>query len=184
MQDYTPTARFDNTNLIYQNHFKFSIEALPDVTFFVQNINHPGVTVPIAPRGNPFTRIPEVGDHLAFGALDLTFLVDGKMLNYYSLFYWLQGYAFPQSFEQLQQFAAQRRRLLSNPRPALREIQKTSATLYVLQPDTNKTIAEVQYTDVFPTSLGQLSFDTTSDATPLKVSASFEYTYFDIVLVR
>ncbi len=180
---YEPSRRFDNVNTLFSNHYRFVLDGLPDLTFFVQHFTMPSVTSTPAPRANPFVKIPEVGDHLSYGEIAVGYLIDNAFKSYFSLYYWLKGYGFPNSYNDIADFNAARSRFIANPRPTAREIQKTNATLTILQPDNDTPVAEVTYMDVFPTGLGEVTFDTVgSEPSVLTSRATFSYTDFDIHL--
>jgi hypothetical protein len=180
---YEPSTHFEHQNGLYGNHFRFVLEALPDLTFFAQSINIPGITIPVVPRANPFVKIPETGDHLDYGQFTVSYLIDGAFKTYQSLYWWIRGYGFPHSYEEVKAFRETRAKRIGNVRPQVKDLEKTLATLFVLQPDTEKIIAEVHYTDVFPTTLGEVEFSTTDgDAPVLKTVVSFAFTDFELVI--
>jgi hypothetical protein len=185
MQDYTPSTRFNNTQLLWNNHFKFVIRDWPDLSQFVTAVVLPAVGAPsVGPHFNPFVGEPHVSDHMLFSPLTIQFLVDAKFLTYYSLFHWMTGFGFPTGYEDIAQFYAFRKKQLANPRPLQREIFKTGATLYLLTPDTDAPMVEIEFEDIFPTQLGDLSFTTTStDTQQLTCMATFAYTRFEPKLV-
>jgi hypothetical protein len=179
---YEPTERFDSTNVLYGNHFRFVIEALPDLTFFAQSIQLPSVIATAVNRATPFTQVREVGDHLTYSSFDVSYLIDASFKTYTSVLWWLQGYGFPHSYDEVKAFRETRSERIAIPRPVARDLEKTNATLYILQPDTEKIIVEIQFTDLFPTTLGQLDFKTTdSEAPQLLTTATFNCTMFDVV---
>jgi hypothetical protein len=182
-ENYDPSVRFTNTNFLLSNHFRFIITDLPDLTFYVQSVQLPDVSSITSNRPNPFTTIPEVGDHLNFSPLQITYLVDTQFKTYFSLFWWLSGYGHPTSYDDILNFNASRAARLPNPRPTPREIQKTTGMLSILRPDTDSSLADILFTDLFPTALGQLAFTTTSGE-PVKLTsqATFHYTTFDVRL--
>lgn len=180
---YEPSNRFEQQNGLYGNHFRFVLEHLPDLTFFAQSISVPSITSGPVNRPNPFTSIREVGDHLNYSNFTVSYLIDGSFKTYASLYWWLKGYGFPHSYDEVKQFRETRAKRLGMPRPQVKDIERTSAILFVLQPDTEKVIAEYHFIDVVPTGLSDLQFDTTSsDATVLKATATFECTAFELVL--
>jgi len=180
---YQPTKRFENQNLLYGNHFRFNMEALPDLSFYAQDCTVPMLSVPPAKTPNPFTVIPQVGDHIEFGTFEVVFLVDAQFKTYFSLYYWLRGYAFPHSYDDLQGFARFRRQQLGNPHPAQPDIFKTHGVVLLLKPDTDTTLAEIEFTDIFPTALSGFRLTTTASEPPqVSVTATFAYTTFDIHL--
>lgn len=181
---YEPTTRFTNVNNLLTNHFRFEIAGLPDLTFFAVTCSLPDIQSPAPVRPTPFTDIVEVGDKLSFGALTIGYLIDNAFKTYYSLYYWMKGYAFPTSYEDITVFDAFRKQQLANPKPQRREIQKTHATLYLLQPDTDGPVAEVNFFDMFPTGIGPLRFSAApNEPDNLTTAVSFAYTNFEITLV-
>jgi hypothetical protein len=179
---YTPTRRFDNTNLAYDNHWQITFEALPDIAFFAQRATIPSLSCQPPTQPTPFVNIPQVGDKLRFGTLDVTFAIDAAFKTYFSLFYWLKGYGFPTSYDDIVQFHANRKAQLGNPRALPRQMDTTIATLTLVQTDTDATVAEFRFDDVFPSDIGPLSFVTTQgEPSPLTCVVSFHYTNFDVV---
>jgi hypothetical protein len=184
-QPYQPEARHTNVNSLYGNHFRFDLESLPDVTFFVQSVSIPSVMSSVVDQPNPFVVLPQVGDHLKYNPFDVVYVIDSKFKNYFSLYYWLKGYGFPHSYEERAAFLDNRRNQVPNPRPQIRELDKTRAILSILQPDTNSTIATIHYFDVFPTAIGSVEFTTTDSEPPLLVSrVTFALSDFEIHLTQ
>jgi len=178
---YTASQRQESTGGILGNHFKFDIEALPDLSFFVQSVTLPSLTSTTVERANPFASIHEVGDHLVHSPIQVTYLIDAAFQTYRSLLWWMQGYGFPHSYDEVKEFREARAKQVPSPRARARELEKTNATLMILQPDTDKIIAEIHFIDVFPTSLGELAFATTdADAPLLTTMATFACTTFHL----
>ena len=181
---YDPSTRFEHQNGLYGNHFRFVLEALPDLTFFAQTITVPSITVPTVQRPNPFTKIQEVGDHLEYGGFTVSYLIDASFKAYSSLYWWIKGYGFPHSYDEVKAFREARAKRVGMPRPQVKDLEKTRATLFILQPYTEAIVAEIQYMDVFPTALGDLEFSATdNDAPILKTTVTFACTAFELVLV-
>lgn len=182
--EYTPTARFTSPNTLKANHYRFVIDALPDVSFFVQNVNIPSIGIGTVPQGTPFTQIPQVGDHIDFGLFDVTYTVDAKFKTYFSLWAWMRGYGFPTTYEEIEHFKQSRLKNLPLLRPFRADIEKTNATVSILQPDTDRAVAEFRFYDLFPTALGQLTLTpTTPDSPDLTTQATFKYSNFDVFLL-
>jgi hypothetical protein len=179
--EYVPTTQFSNVNTLYGNHFRFVLDGLPDLTFFAQSFTLPSLMIGTADRGTPFVKIPEVGDHIQFSPFQVGYLIDNSFKTYFSLFYWLKGYGFPTSYQEILDFNASRSKRLGNIRPIPREIQKTLGTLTILQPDNDTAIAEVLFEDCFPTGLGEVPFATTDSEPPLlHTQVTFTYTDFNV----
>lgn len=179
---YIPSTRFENQNGLYGNHFRFTLESLPDLTFFAQTVQIPNITVPIVDRGNPFTKIREVGDHLNYGSFQVTYLVDSALKTYSSLYWWIKGYGFPHSYDEVKEFREVRRKRSHLPNPQVKDLEKTNAVLTILLPDIDKTVAEIQFIDVVPTTLGEIEFSSIDgDAPILRTVVTFECTAFELV---
>jgi hypothetical protein len=180
---YEPSTRFEQQNGLYGNHFRFTLEALPDLTFFAQAITIPSITSGPVNRATPFTSIREVGDHLNYSNFTVSYLIDGAFKTYSSLYWWLKGYGFPHSYDEVLSFRETRAKRVAMPNPQVKDLEKTSASLLVLQPDTEKIIAEFQFIDVVPTGLSDLQFGTMEhDAPVLKATVTFECTAFELML--
>ena len=89
-----------NTNPLSPNGFKFNIASLPEVEFFCQQVQIPGITFGDPVLANPFANMPIPGDHLTYDLLKVRFLVDENMDNYIAVYNWLIGLGFPQSYQQ------------------------------------------------------------------------------------
>ena len=63
-QDYDPSLIQQTQNTLYANHFKFEIERLPDLSFFVQSASIPSVSTGLALQTNPFSTIHHPGDQI------------------------------------------------------------------------------------------------------------------------
>jgi hypothetical protein len=182
-QDYTPSLTQQSTNVLYGNHYRFDIERLPDLSFFVQAVSMPSVSGATADQVNPFVVIRHPGEMLSYGQFQVTYQVDAQFKSYFSLYYWLKGYGFPHSFDEVIRFREQQKRLMPNIRPNPIDLEKTNATLSVLTPDTGAIVAEILMQDVFPIDLSGLQFLATDTEPPvLTTTATFVCTTFDVRL--
>jgi len=189
--DRTPT-KFDYASPI---QFRFKMTKLPNVEFFVQTANIPSVSLGSTTFETPLKEISMPGDKVSYGSLDVSFLVDENLNNYKEIHDWITGLGFPQDhnqFKTLQGTGADRfpgttsstvARGTSIAQPADDGGIYSDATLTVLN---SKNIAktEIRFQNVYPTSLGALSYDIkASDVDYISVQASFNYMYYDIVQI-
>ena len=183
-QDYEPTLSQQTTNTLYGNHYRFNIERLPDLSFFVQSVTSPSVSGSIALQTNPFSTIHHPGTQLSYGQFTVTYLIDANFKNYFSLYYWMKGYGFPHNFEEVTRFRAkQQLNNLIGPRTGIADLEKTRATLSILTPDTSSIVAEILIEEVFPTELSSLNFAVTDgDAVVLTTTATFSCSSFEVSL--
>jgi len=189
--DRQPT-KFDYASPI---QFRFKMTKLPQVEFFVQTANIPGITLDEVQQPTRLKAIALPGSTLSFANLDLSFLVDENLNNYKELHDWLIGLGTPESDSQFAGLlttgsdrfpgsTASSAATGSNTAQPLNEGGIYSdATLTVLN---NKNVAktEIRFKNVYPTSLGSLSYDIkANDVDYLQVQASFNYMYYDIVQI-
>ena len=175
--------------------FRFKMTKLPNVEFFVQTANIPGINLGSTTLETPLKDIAGVGDKVTYQSLDVSFLVDENLNNYKEIHDWITGLGFPQDhkqFKTLQGTGADRfpgttsntaARGTSIPQPLDEGGIYSDATLTVLN---SKNIAktEIRFQNAFPISLGSLSYDIkASDVDYLQVNASFNYMYYDIVQI-
>ena len=183
-QDYEPTRSHQATNTLYANHYRFSIERLPDLTFFVQSVSGPNVAGSAQTQETPFTFAHHPTSRLNYGDISVTYLVDASFKTYFSLYYWMKGYGFPHNFDQVKRFRAKQ---LTNrrvaPRAAPVELEKTTASISILTPDTASIVAEINIEEVFPIELSSLDFTSTNTDSPvLTTTATFSCSTFDVTL--
>ena len=176
--------------------FRFKMTKIPKVEFFVQTANIPGISLGTATVPSPLYDYPVPGDKINYQSLDISFLVDENLNNYKELHDWISGLGFPsnhQQFADLQATGADRfpgstassvaigsKR---TPAPLAEGGIYSDATLTVLN---SKNIAktEIRFKNVYPTSLGSLSYDIkASDVDYLQVQASFNYLHYDIIQI-
>ena len=175
--------------------FKFNITKLPKVEFFCTSVNIPGITLGETSQDTPLKTIPIPGDELTYGSLNVDFMIDENLENYREIHGWLTGLGFPKSHTQFETFinAGSDRFPTSNATANSREAGKvddvgfdvgaqySDATLTVLN-SKNIAVTEIRFNNIFPTSLGSLSYDVqASDVNYLQASVDFSYMYYEIV---
>ena len=175
--------------------FRFKIAKLPQVEFFIQSVNLPGISIGTATVPTPLYDYPVPGDEISFSSLDISFLVDENLNNYKELHDWLSGLGFGKSHQQYADLQATsedrfpgstKGSLVAGveiPAPLSEGGIYSDATLTVLN---SKNIAktEIRFQNVFPTSIGSLSYDVkAADVDYLQAQASFTYMNYDIVQI-
>jgi len=187
--DRQPT-KFDYASPI---QFRVKMSKLPKVEFFVQTANIPGITLDEVQQPTRLKAIALPGSTLSFANLDLSFLVDENLNNYKELHDWLIGLGTPESDSQFAGLlttgsdrfpgsTASSAATGSNTAQPLNEGGTYSdATLTVLN-SKNIAVTEIRFRNVYPISLGSLSYDIkASDVDYLQVASSFNYLNYDIV---
>tara|TARA_R100000278_G_scaffold15820_1_gene16214 strand:+ start:14 stop:571 length:558 start_codon:yes stop_codon:yes gene_type:complete len=168
----------DSKNFLSPVGFKFLIERIPTVEFFCQTVNIPEISIG---NRNIETRVKAYdtpGDKMTFGDLNLTFLINENMDNYYEIYKWLKGLANPRHEEEFHQYL---RGIKESGRQDNFRKATTDARLLVLDSNFNS-ITSVVFMDLFPVSLSgvRLSADAT-DIDYVTADVTFKYTLLEFI---
>ena len=156
-----------NKNFLSPVGFRFLIQKLPTVNWFVQAVNLPGVSLGEASMPTPFVDGAFPGEKLTYEPLTLRFKVDEDLKNWMELQNWMVGLGFPDNFGQYED-------LVSNKTFGEKSIF-SDATLVILNSNMNSNF-EVVFKDAFPTSLSELAFDSTAaDIDFITADVTFRY---------
>ena len=173
--------------------FRFKCSKLPKVEFFCQTANIPGIGLGTASMPTGLKDIPIPGDKVTYQDLAISFLVDENLNNYKEIHDWIIGLGFPQNhtqFADLQAIGSDRYSGSTSGSVVPNSPNNNAvpdggtysdATLTILN---SKNIAkvEIRFHNIFPTSLGSLSYDVqASDVNYLQASVDFSYMYYEIV---
>jgi hypothetical protein len=170
----------ENRNFLSPTGFKFTLKRTPKVAFFCNEANIPELNFGVATQPTYLKDIPIPGDKIVFGDLNLRFLVDENLENYMEIQNWIRGMGYPESLKQIYDF--QETGYITTRIEAQKQLGLYSdGTLQVL---TSSSLPNFQivFKDLFPYSLGTLSFDATqTDIQYFTADVSFKYTIYNIV---
>ena len=170
--------------------FKFGIHQLPKVEYFVTQAEIPDISLDTTVQNTPFKDIPIPGEKLTYSNLTVTFLVDEYLENYISLHDWITGLGFPQNRAQFTKF----RDVTSNTPAdggtgasvdivgsAISDKSMYSDGYLMILSNKNNPIVQIDFQDMFPISLGALSYDQgATDVEYLSVSTTFAYNIYTL----
>ena len=182
----------DKLDYASPTQFRFVINQLPKVEFFTVAANVPSINLGEAVFPTPFRQIPIAGDELTYDNFSVTFIVDEFLENYITLHDWLVGHGFPTTRQEFKTFrdetsvteikterAGQSGGRVTGDRP-----MTSDCTMTILS-NKNNPIVEVRFRDMYPVSLGELSYDQgATDVDYIRVDASFSYQSFTIHTLR
>ena len=173
--------------------FRFKCSKLPTVEFFCQTANIPGISIGTASMPTGLKDIPIPGEKISYSDLAISFLVDENLNNYKEIHDWIIGLGFPQNhtqFADLQATGSDRYPGSTTGAivpetniavPLSEGGTYSDATLTVLN-SKNIAVTEIRFHNIFPTSLGALSYDVqASDVNYLQSTVDFSYMYYEIV---
>ena len=168
--------------------FRFKCSKLPTVEFFCQSANIPGISIGSASMPTGLKDIPIPGEKVSYQDLAISFLVDENLNNYKEIHDWLLGLGAPQNhsqFSTLRDTGTDRFPGQTTNSPNNNTVPDggtySDATLTVLN-SKNIAVTEIRFHNIFPTSLGSLSYDVqASDVNYLQSNVDFSYMYYEIV---
>ena len=166
-----------NKNFLSPVGFKFVIGRTPNVDYFCQSASIPEVNIGVREVPTPVKDYSVPGDKMTFGDLNLRFLVNEDLDNYYEIFKWLKGLTNP---KHQKDFFAYINSVDEKGRPEPFERQMSDARLLILNSNYN-TISTVNFMNIFPTSLTTLEFDSSAtDINYFTAEVNFKYTMYEI----
>ncbi|CAB4125341.1 tail completion and sheath stabilizer protein [uncultured Caudovirales phage] len=166
-----------NISPLSSGGFMLDIQKSPQVRFWCQEVALPDITLDTTTFSTPLNIVKQPGDNLQFGALNVQFLIDSNMDNYIELWNWMNGLGFPEDHAQFQTFINQQP---SNPRGNLAKTV-SDGTLSILN-NSNNVIRNIQFIDMFPTSLSSLTLQATNtDVTYLVGNVTFDYSHYKFI---
>ena len=173
--------------------FRFKCSKLPKVEFFCQSANIPGIGLGTADVETPLKSMPFPGDKVTYQDLAISFLVDENLENYKEIHDWIIGLGAPQNhtqFSDLRATSSDRFPGTSSTNaitgqatadPIPESGMYSDATLTILN-SKNIAVTEIRFHNIFPTSLGALSYNVqASDVNYLQTAVDFSYMYYEIV---
>jgi hypothetical protein len=160
-----------NRNFLSPLNFKFVLKRAPNVNFFIQSADFPGLSLPDIDVSNPLVRAPYPGDHLMYDELNISFKVDEDLSNFLELHNWIRS---------LGKLNYNEYDTLANKKDYTGESLRSDISLTLLTSNKNANF-EVVFKNAFPIRVAGFTLKTTdSDVDYVESSASFRYLSYDI----
>lgn len=164
-----------NRNFLSPLNFKFVLKRAPNVMFFVQSAEIPGLALPNIDVSNPLIRAPFPGDHLLYDEFNISFKVDEDLNNFLELHNWIRALGKINYYEY---------DVLSKKSITSGESIRSDITLTLLTSNKNPNF-EIVFKDAFPIRVSGFTLNTTdSDIDYVESSATFKYLSYDINSVK
>ena len=166
-----------NKNFLSPVGFKFVIGRTPNVDYFCQSASIPPVEIGTKEIQTPIKDYTIPGDKMTFGDLNLRFLVNEDLDNYYEIYRWLKGLTSPKHQKNFRTYLAS---VDEKGRPDEFDKMMSDARLLILNSNYN-VISTINFYNIFPTSLTTLEFDSSAtDINYLTADVNFKYTLYEI----
>jgi hypothetical protein len=168
--------KFFNTQLLNPlstNGFTFTINKVPEISFYCTEVATPSLTLGASPIATRFVDFEVPGDKLTFDDLSIVFQINENLQNYILLYNWIVGLGFPENNEQYRNF-------IKSQDSSTSELVKnySDASLSVLT-NSNNPNKIIRFVDVFPKSLSGINFTSNSSTINYAVaSATFGFSYY------
>ena len=164
-----------NTNFLQSTRFVLAFPRISNTQYFCQEVNLPGVSMNEAIQPTPFVDLPIPGNKLIYEPLNITFIVDEELQSWIEIHDWLRAMTFPTNFGEYENLKNLSSVSYYAPKP-----QYSDGVLNVLSA-LNNLKTTIHFTDIFPTSLSAIQFNSTDTDTPtITATASFRYSWYDI----
>jgi|688.fasta_scaffold05675_1 hypothetical protein len=148
-----------NINTLQPSKYSVSFPEISDTIYFCQKINLPGVQLTEMPHVTPNLDLYVPGTKMIYETLEMQFIVNEDLSSWLAIHNWIRGISTDMGYR---------------TKPRVQAI----LTIYSNQ---NNPKMRIKYADVFPLSLGEIEFDTTTDNEHHLISnATFRFNYFDI----
>ena len=154
------------------------------VDFFCQSASIPSISMQSVIQGTRFNKIPQPGDELTYEDLNIRFLVDENMKNWYQVHDWMREITTPVSSKEFGynrgELESQNKTLTGKGDLAGWDNQwRSDCSLFILSSN-YQPVAEFVFRDAFPVNLSTLVFDSSvQDIQYFTADCSLRYTYFD-----
>ena len=149
--------------------FKFALGRYPDINYFCQSCNLPGISISTIPFITPLKDLDVPGDEVTFEDLTIRFVVDENMHNWLSIWEWINilGYS-------TEDLTKERER-----KDEAGELA-TEGVLSILTSNMNPQI-NIKFQQVFPISLSAIEFDSTAtDIEYVTADVTFKYDIYEV----
>ena len=173
----------DNLSYLAPTQFELLIKKLPNTKYFSTGVNVPSVSVAEVQQPTNLGRnvlIP--GDKINFGEITVTFIVDENMENWTELYQWMSQITSSTDPEKYRSLVGANRRA-NEPYDGSGDYDAVYSDMtIVVTTAANNPNRYIRIQDAFPTSLGEITMDTTvaGGLTYVTCTASFQFTSFEI----
>ena len=166
----------ENTGFLQPTKFILTFDRIPNVTYFCQEANIPGLSLPAIVVPSPAIDYHVAGNKLSYSMFNMKFMVDAKVESWKSIYEWFMSIASPHGTEERNLQTAIQNQYKQTSFP-----QYSDAVLTVMS-NLNNPMLRVHLVGMFPVSLSDIQFDTTLSADHIiTADATFSVKYFDFL---
>lgn len=165
-----------NLDLLQSTKFRLTFDRLPEMTYFCQSANFPGVSLTEIPRQTPFVELYVPGEKIIYDTLNITFLVDEDLYAWTTIHDWIRGLTFPEKFEEYVDLIRKSEPFATRSLGGKPQYGNAILTLFTNKNNPN---FRIKLVDVFPTSLSTIILNTQDTAeNVITADATFRFSYY------
>ena len=163
----------DNLNYLSNISFRLTMQDAPNLTWFCQSVNVPGVSIDAIDVQTPYLNIPHAGAKVTFEELSVRFIVDEHLKNWTEIYDRIIALGLAEGSENY-------RLLKAKSNTTQRGGTVSTLVLTVLTSAMNPQM-EFHFYEAFPITLSALDFDSANtDLEYFTATAGFRYTNYEI----
>lgn len=164
----------ENQNRLLANKFTLNFSRLPNMQFWCQSVNIPGISLSEVITENPFLGNWSPGEKAVYDILTVTFIVDEDILAWKEIHDWIRAMTFPQRFQEYRDL----RKLHPFADKVFPQFSDAAITLLT---SANVPQYRFKFYDVFPTTLSPILLNSQSGPDEVVTAdATFRYSLYDI----
>lgn len=162
----TPT----NKSFLSNNKYEFVIDRLPHVTFFIQSVVIPDVSLVGTQVPSPYVSVPIPGNILNYGELQVNYIMDEDMKAWREIYDWMYNLGNPESKNKIGDLT----------QTLGRRNSVTSDASLLIKSNANNPRVKFTFKDIFPTTLGGLTLSSTEGQEFITSTISFLYSHYTV----
>jgi hypothetical protein len=167
----------DQISLLNPNAFLFGIQKYPELNYFMQQTELPGMNLGQAQFSNSIHDLKMPGETLEFQDLTIQFLVDSKIENYMAIHDWMTGLGYPEGNTTFGKYLASKKNTQSY---TVASKTVSDCFLHILDSN-NLPLMKFTLVDAFPTSLTGISMaSNNSDVNYVLATLTLAYSYYTV----
>ena len=166
-----------NINPLRLQSYQFSIQKLPELTYFVQQTEIPSLQLGSVSQMSTVHDLKIPGETMEYADLSIDFQVDEELKNWNAIYFWMIGLGYPEGHQVYQRYM---NAAVNQNQP--NELAKgySDGTLTILD-SSNSPKQAFTFVDMFPINLTGLRFDASNSDSPIAMaSVTFAYSYYYI----
>jgi len=162
----TPT----NKSFLSNNKYEFVIDRLPHVTFFIQSVVIPDVSLVGTQVSSPYVSVPIPGNILNYGELQVTYIMDEDMRAWREIYDWMYNLGNPESKNKIGDLT----------QTLGRRNSVTSDASLLVKSNANNPRVKFTFKDMFPTTLGGVTLSSAEGQEFITSTISFLYSHYTV----